>query len=514
MKRLYGVLLCLMLLAVLPSETAEAEEAKDISGMSLVTDSQGFQTVGGLFDGGLWGRGCTDEGSLTLGYPEGIGSLYLIFFTEYAPYTVTNNDTGESRPLAEQGFLHDFVDLEGLFGKAPSSVTLTFDKGRAEISELYAYTSGQVPETVQKWNQPKEGQTDLALFSTHGDDEQIYFAGLLPYYAGELGYQVQVIYLTDHRNSGMTRVHEMLNGLWSVGVTTYPVFGYFEDLLCHSLEEAYRQLSIWGHPKEELLSFVVEQLRRFHPLVAVGHDFKGEYGHGQHMLYADLLAQAIDISNDETAFPESAEKYGLWEVPKTYFHLYEDEAITMDWDLPLERFGGLTAYEVCKIRGFPCHASQQYPQFVRQLSFNTAAEVDMYSPCAFGLYRSTVGADEEKQDFFENLLTYDQQRQAEEKRAREEERVRIDAIRERKRAVRQEYRRQIQNQRRQREIETSDQPEYREMSVVGWEKMRTGSSAAGYSRRRANVWALLVGMAVVAWLGWRSFREENYRKKL
>lgn len=509
MRRLCGVLLCLMLLAVLPSETAGAEEAKDISGMSLVTNSQGFQTVSCLFDKTLWSRGSTDEGSLTLGYPEGIGSLYLIFFTECVPHTVTNNDTGESRPLGEQGFIHEFVDLEGLFGKAPSSVTLTFDKGRAEISELNAYTSGQVPEKVQKWEQPKEGQTDLALFSTHGDDEQIYFAGMLPYYAGELGYQVQVIYLTDHRNTGLIRVHEMLNGLWSVGVTTYPVFGYFEDYLSHSLEEAYWQLSNWGHhSKEEVLSFVVEQLRRFRPLVAVGHDFKGEYGHGQHMLYADILAQAIDLSNDESAFPESAEQYGLWEVPKTYFHLYQEGAITMDWDTPLEKFGGLTAYEVTKLRGFPCHETQQYPQFVRQLSFKTAAEVDMYSPCAFGLYRSTVGADQEKNDFFENLLTYDQQRQAEEKQAREEERARMDAIRERKRAARQEYRLQILNQRRQREIETSDQPEYREMSVVGWEKMKTGSSAAGYSRRRANVWALLVGMAVVAWLGSRSFREK------
>jgi LmbE family N-acetylglucosaminyl deacetylase len=45
-----------------------------------------------------------------------------------------------------------------------------------------------------------EGGADLVLFSAHGDDEHLFFAGLLPTYAEERGYRVQVVYLTDHRN--------------------------------------------------------------------------------------------------------------------------------------------------------------------------------------------------------------------------------------------------------------------------------------------------------------------------
>ena len=69
--------------------------------------------------------------------------------------------------------------------------------------------------------------------------------------------------------------------------------------------------------------------------------------------------------------------------------------IDMDWRQPLEAFGGKTSFEVAEA-GFRCHISQQ----------NTDYHVEDWGPwdnSLFGLYRTTVGPDEAKDDFFENI---------------------------------------------------------------------------------------------------------------
>ena len=190
------------------------------------------------------------------------------------------------------------------------------------------------------------------------------------------------------------------------------------------------------------MGYVTEQLRRFRPLVALGHDLNGEYGHGAHMLYADLLTQAVEAAADESQFPESARRYGVWDTPKTYLHLYEENPIVMDWDRPLSRFDGMSAYQVTKQLGFPCHNSQKeqyYWYFNWNLSMEDhATDIRRYSPCNYGLYRSTVGEDVEKNDFFENLMTYDQQAQAEaEAKAAEEARLAEEARQAEEEAARQ-----------------------------------------------------------------------------
>jgi LmbE family N-acetylglucosaminyl deacetylase len=252
----------------------------------------------------------------------------------------------------------------------------------------------------------------MILFSTHGDDEQLFFAGLLPYYANAKDYTVQVIYLTNHRNENDARVHEMLNGLWAVGCDTYPVFGQYYDFLYDNIKQTYRAFEHLGHPREEMVGFVVEQLRRFKPLVTVGHDFAGEYGHGQHMVYADLVAEAVTVSNNPEYYPESAEKYGLWDVPKSYFHLYEENPIVMDWDTPMEELDGMTPFEVTQKLGFPAHVSQQRAWFKYWLcrggDITKASQIETYSPCLYGLYRSTVGPDTGLNDMFENVTPYGQ----------------------------------------------------------------------------------------------------------
>ena len=425
-----SVMLCLsLLLSLVPAVSAEnAAAASDITADTRITGT-GYDSFDFLTDGDIKEYHTSDvSAAITLENPEGIAGIYLLFDLPYGAYTVTDNRTGNTLTAGELGFLHEFLDLDAAFGTVPTSVTLDFANGSVQLSELSVYSPGEVPNTVQVWDAPLEGGADLVLFSTHGDDDQLYFAGLLPYYAGELGCRVQVVYLTDHRSGPYEtniRAHEMLNGLWNVGVTAYPVFGEFEDFRIDDLQGTYdHYLERYGVTQEELQSFVVEQVRRFKPLVAVGHDLKGEYGHGMHRVYADLLTKALDLASDPEAFPESAEQYGTWQISKLYLHLYEENPITLDYDRPLEHFGGMTAFEVTQKLGFPCHETQ-YAMFRswlygRSNEITQAVQIKKYNPCKFGLCYSNVGEDVAKNDFLENITTYAEQERLEQERLEQE----------------------------------------------------------------------------------------------
>lgn len=420
MRRIWAGLIALLLILGICGQCPRAAADNidtDITDELTVT-GRGYDSFRFLTDGDMAAfRTSRDNAVITLESETPIAGIYLIFDREYAAFTITDNETGDSATVDKNGVLHTYVDMQEYLGATPTSLTLEFT-GQVRLSEISAFSVGELPEFVQRWAEPLDVGADLVLFSAHGDDEQLYFAGLLPYYAGELGYRVQVVYLTDHRNMTSVRVHEMLNSLWSVGVRAYPVFGSFADFRVDSLDGTYQRYEqTYGTTKEDLLEFVVTQIRRFKPLVAVGHDLEGEYGHGMHRVYADLLTQAVTAANDPEEFQTSAQQYGVHEIQKLYLHLYEENPIVLDYDQPLDAFDGLTAFQVTQQLGFPCHESQQqWPMFVNWLyghnkEITKASQITQYSPCEFGLYYSAVGEDVEKNDFFENLRTYDQQEQ-------------------------------------------------------------------------------------------------------
>ena len=409
----------LIFLYVFPAGPARAEEeiAQDIRNSTSISGT-GYDSFSFLFDNNTTSyKKSNGNTAIALTNPDGIGSVYLLLHKAYGSYTITDNETGTSITAGENGFLHEFVDIAAGFGYSPTSVTIYFGNGAVQLSEIYVFSQGTPPAFVQIWEKPLEGGADLMLLATHGDDDQLFFAGLLPLYAGQLDCRVQVVYLTDHRSGFVdnARMHEMLNGLWAVGVEAYPIWGDFADFRIDDLQGSYDCYKNSYHTtKEDLLSFVVEQIRRFRPQVIVGHDMNGEYGHGMHMVYTDLLIQALDITADPTAFPGSAEAYGTWDVPKTYLHLYEENQIVLDYDQPLDYFDGLTAFQATQKLGFPCHKSQQWTWFTAWLNgangeITKATQINTYNPCHFGLYRSTVGPDVDKNDFLENITTHAQQ---------------------------------------------------------------------------------------------------------
>jgi LmbE family N-acetylglucosaminyl deacetylase len=432
LKRLIAAMLLIGILAAYaPTALATTAEASNITGTTTIL-CNGYDDAAFLTDGNTTTyRTSSDECTLVLMNENGIGSVYLMFDVPYGEYVIENAANSAVFTAGTNGYLHECIDLDAAFQGPVTSVTFHFNRGTVKLSEVEVYSPGTVPEHVQTWQPPLEGKTDLLLLSTHGDDDQLFFAGLLPRYAGQEKVAVQVAYLTDHRNLTNQRTHEILNGLWATGCTAYPVMPDFPDFRIDDLKKTYQEFSRLGYAQVDLLNYVVELLRRFKPQVVVGHDIDGEYGHGMHMAYTDCLLQALKVSNDADVFPELAQKYGTWEVPKTYLHLYDQNAIELDYDQPLSAFDGMTAFEVSQKLGYPCHKSQQNTWFTDWINgsdgqITKATQIKRYNPTRFGLYSTTVGPDVEKDDFLENITTYHEQELIEQAK-QEQERLEQEA---------------------------------------------------------------------------------------
>ncbi len=410
MKKLFCIILSFFLLfgCFCFVAGADNDRAEDLTS-SVKYTAVGCDSPAFLFDGNTKTyRKLAGNASVDINSDTPMAALYIMLAVECGEYTVTNNTSGVSETVGKYGYVHEFIDLISLFGEAATSVTVTFPQNGVKLSEISVFSQGVIPSYVQKWLPPLEGDTDLMLLAAHSDDDQLFFAGLLPHYAVYEGCNVQVAYLTDHRNLTEERVHEVLDGLWSVGITAYPVLGKFADFRIDSLEGTYDKYAQKGTSREQLLEYVVTLLRRFKPLVTVTHDFNGEYGHGMHMVYADLVKQALPLSGDKDKFPAVAEEYGTWEVQKAYFHLYEENQIVMDFDTPRECFGGVSAFNMSQ-HGFEWHVSQHKYNFYQWLNgddgeITKATQIEKYNPCLYGLYYTSVGEDVNKNDLLENVV--------------------------------------------------------------------------------------------------------------
>ena len=149
------------------------------------------------------------------------------------------------------------------------------------------------------------------------------------------------------------------------------------------------------HQRRAVHKLVTGWVRRFRPEVLITHDFGGEYGHGVHRVCADAAVKALDFAVNPKKFPDSWKEYGGWDVPKLYIHLYGENVIDFDWRIPLEEFGGKTAFDV---------AAEAFERHISQKDTEYAVEDSGPRDCSlFGLYRSLVGPDTAHDDLFENL---------------------------------------------------------------------------------------------------------------
>lgn len=404
----------IMLLPLLALTPRAAQTAKNISA-SVTYVAEGFENEKLIRDGKAAEGATVNNGRITLTAKENIGGIYVKFNTVPTEWVIT--DGKKSVKGGAKGFYHEFVDVSAGIGET-RTLTLSFG-GNFEISELEVYSVGEIPSTVQRWEEPHE-YADLLLFSSHSDDDQLYFAGLIPYYVA-LGYKVQVAYLTNHPKE-IHRRHELLDGLWTAGCKAYPILRDLPDFRIDDLNQTIAKYESLGVSYATLEGFVIETIRRTRPLVTVTHDVNGEYGHGMHLLLSKMVREAVNKTADPSIYPASAEKYGAWQMPKTYIHLYDQNKIVLDFDVPLEHFGGKSAFRMSQL-AFKCHVSQQrWSMFTdwiygKNKEITRAAQITTYNPAHYGLYSSTVGADVAKNDMFENLSEYLFREELEEKDA-------------------------------------------------------------------------------------------------
>lgn len=324
------------------------------------------------------------EDTITIENTEMFNYVYIIYYVESMTGTINYNNT--STKVGENQFLHECIKLD----EETNKITINYDN-YVRIKEIFLFNE-TLPNWVQTWNKPLDN-ADILLFSTHSDDEHLFFAGLIPSMIAS-GKNIQVVYLTHH-NDNPKRLDEQLNGLWAVGLRNYPVLGAFPDAYSESLNGAINNLSYAGFSLDDVINFQIDIIKSFKPLVVVNHDEAGEYSHGQHILNTHALKEALNLLEDE------------YKPQKVYLHLYEENPITMNYDIPLEYYNGMTAYEVSKL-GYAEHDSQQYTWFTDWLKgknneYTKATDIKTYSPTKFGLYYSKNG----NYETLDNDLFYD-----------------------------------------------------------------------------------------------------------
>lgn len=323
--------------------------------------------------------------------PEGrpAAGIYIQWNCVPESYSVLESAGGPVWAFADlagrEGFINAYVPLSGQAAK------IRIESGEYDwemsIAEIRVFGPGELPDEVQAW-QPPPAKADLMVITAHPDDEHLYFGGTLPYYAGQLGKHTVVVYMTS---KPMIRKFEALDGLWKVCVREYPVFLPLANKYSSTVEDAEKH---WDG-LDNTVGMLVEQIRQFRPDVIVTHDLDGEYGHGAHKLTALAAQKAVDAGADPSEYPDSAERYGAWQVNKCYLHLYAEGGIRMDWNEPLPRFGGKTALEMAR-EGYAQHVSQHF-------SDRPVVDSGPYDNARFGLCFSSVGKDETGGDFFENI---------------------------------------------------------------------------------------------------------------
>ena len=315
---------------------------------------------------------------------EEISAIYIQWDRPPEPWTVTSG--GESREQGQHGYVHEYVPLPVPATEVELHLGEKKDSG---ITEIYAFSAGAKPAWVQDWEEPWENP-EIVVVPTHSDDEFIFLGGVIPKYIDE-GRRLQMIYIVRH--TGFRR-HEMLDSLWTAGVTHYPVMTECSDIYVGSLNKA-RQT----YGSDYVTNFLIEQLRRFRPQVVVGQAEDGDSGHVVHIFGVECLKNAVDRLGDAAYDPASAERYGTYEVPKVYLHLYgePEDMVTLDYDVPLEHFGGATGFEIAEL------AFQQCVSQYREGRYEIYGAGSVHDSRRFGLYRSLVGPDTEKIDLFENI---------------------------------------------------------------------------------------------------------------
>lgn len=392
MKKWLIALLTLLALSLSVAFAAEANDITEDCKFKVCSSGRKYTLMTDKKYTSYWESNKIKTPWIAITAPEGkpIAGLYVCFGNMPESWEIQTSDDGKDWFTAVPGdtrFLHAYVALPQPAQHVRLAVT-SEKKTALRINDLFVLSEGDLPDWVQVW-QPTEEKADILFLSTHPDDELIFFGGAIPTYAVEQQRKVVVAYFT---RSNTTRSSELLNGLWHMGVRTYPVIGNFKDSYAKNLKAAYKTAGGKGKVNE----WIVGLYRQYKPEVVVTQDTNGEYGHKQHMMIADAAQNCIALAANEDEFTASTIAYGTWQVKKLYLHLYPENQITFDWTIPLKSMNGATGIELAE-EAYTLHKTQA------SSGMSVTETGTKYDNRVFGLAFTTVGEDVRKDDFLENI---------------------------------------------------------------------------------------------------------------
>ncbi len=210
--------LWILLLSLLCVLSASAEEAPEITDQCTFTQSgKQIRDVSHILDRD-YGTYCTILSGRALeaeSQGEDIGGIFIQFHDRTVACTLEARVRGVWKKVADCGdYLTEWFSVP-MYTDAVRLVNT--GRSRMFINEFYVYGYGVQPARAAKWHTGEK--CDLMLISCHPDDEVLWFGGLLPTYARERGYEVQVVVVVP---STPERRLELLDSLWHCGVTRYP----------------------------------------------------------------------------------------------------------------------------------------------------------------------------------------------------------------------------------------------------------------------------------------------------
>lgn len=392
MKKWLIALLTLLALSLSVAFAAEANDITEDCKFKVCSSGRKYTLMTDKKYTSYWESNKIKTPWIAITAPEGkpIAGLYVCFGNMPESWEIQTSDDGKDWFTAVPGdtrFLHAYVALPQPAQHVRLAVT-SEKKTALRINDLFVLSEGDLPDWVQVW-QPTEEKADILFLSTHPDDELIFFGGAIPTYAVEQQRKVVVAYFS---RSNTTRSSELLNGLWHMGVRTYPVIGNFKDSYAKNLKAAYKTAGGKGKVNE----WIVGLYRQYKPEVVVTQDTNGEYGHKQHMMIADAAQNCIALAANEDEFTASTIAYGTWQVKKLYLHLYPENQITFDWTVPLKSMNGATGIELAE-EAYTLHKTQA------SSGMSVTETGTKYDNRVFGLAFTTVGEDIRKDDFLENI---------------------------------------------------------------------------------------------------------------
>lgn len=306
---------------------------------------------------------------LKISSPEPVYGLYLCFRAMPAYEVQVDRGSGwETVCEGRTDFLHAFYELDGareirVLGTPPKASVMGFN-------EVAVFGAGKIPEWVQRWS-PTPEKTDLLFVIGDPDEELLFLGGAIPVYAVERGHSAAVACVAYDNPS---RRSELLNSLWSMGYRSYPI-----------ISDSARPAKKASDKKNT--AFILNAVRQCRPEVIVTMDEKGEGKNAYRKLAAELC---------KLAFDKAAEGENGWQPKKLYLHLYGSSPTVLDWTQPLKTQRGLDGIGAARY-------AYLYYKTQDSTDKDVLREGVKYPNNTFGLYKSLVGEDVEKNDFLENI---------------------------------------------------------------------------------------------------------------